>query len=230
MKSKRLCSILMCSLIVCSSSANVFAYSSSNSKQPISKEFKSIKLNLENSFSSDYYYDELAKLGFTESEMYDLYLKESNKFGIRLSLPNKLSKSINQKYVYPIKNSIPNNLYRSHSRLRGGFPSNPQIGRTYEITHTVTMADLATALGVPAGLSLTINTFSKHEIAKALAKIVGLGSVGDLMAIAAFILSMGTVALGHNYGVQWTQKWYYGEDNHMSIGWTPGYAYNPKWI
>lgn len=34
----------------------------------------------------------------------------------------------------------------------------------------------------------------------------------------------------HNYTLQWDQSWYYGENNHGSIGWTADYIYKHKWV
>ncbi|WP_179632195.1 hypothetical protein [Clostridium peptidivorans] len=47
--------------------------------------------------------------------------------------------------------------------------------------------------------------------------------------VVSFILVEITQA-EHIYDTQWAQTRYYGEDNHMSIGWTPDYAYDYKWI
>lgn len=123
----------MYSLIVFSSSANVFAYNSTNGRQAISNESRNFKGILEDSFSSDYYYDELVELGFTENEMYDLYLRECEKLGTPLKLPNKLCESIKKNYAYPMKISKTRNLYKNYirSNSRSGFPSNPQVGKNY---------------------------------------------------------------------------------------------------
>lgn len=218
----------MCSIIMCSSSASVLACDLSNDRQAISTESRNIKIYSENTFSSDYYYDELSKIGFTESEMYDLYLKESNKLGMRLMLPNKLSKNIKKRFAYPTKNVM---LSNSHIE-RAGFPSNPQIGKTYEISHTIYMSDLAYAMGYPGGAAGAISYIgskSKWEVAKGVAKVIGLGGVGAAMGVAGVIV--GEVSKwGTDYGIQWTQTWYYGEDNNMSIGWTPGYISSHRWV
>ncbi|WP_129133043.1 hypothetical protein [Clostridium tetani] len=195
-------------------------------------EATNIKIYSENTFSSDFYYDELTKLGFTESEMYDLYLKESNKLGNRLSLPDKLSKNINKNFAYPTRSSVLNDSYISYSRSLERFPSNPQTGKTYEITHTVYLTDLANAMGYPggaAGVASYIASKGTREVAKGIAKVIGLGGVGMAMGAASFLLGRVTNYTG-DYGIQWSQTWYYGEDNNMSIGWTPGYASGYKWV
>ncbi|WP_027624910.1 hypothetical protein [Clostridium lundense] len=229
-KKLKVMSSVLCGVLIASNLGVTSVYAKSTNvpvkgEQAVSTESIDSKESFKNCFSSDTYYDKLIELGFTENEMYDLYLKESEKLGTPLKLPNKLSENIQKDYASSM------NLNRRSSRAynKSPFPPNPQIGKTYDLTLTVTISDLAFALGVPAGSAGTIALMSKGEVAKALVKILGLGTVGAVMGAAGFIIG-GIATFAHNYGVQWKQTWYYGEDNHMSIGWTPGYAYGYKWI
>lgn len=234
MRLKKISMMLVLATTLTSVSPSI-AFAKSESPKEDSKITSNItnsKGDFANTYSSDYYYDELAKIGFTEDEMYDLYVKESEKLSTPLKLPKKLSESIKKDYAQPTL--VPKNLnIMSYSgSSKSPFPPNPEIGKVYPITFTVTVSDLAFALGIPGSGAVLVQALSlktQTEIAQALIRILGLGSVGIVMAAAGVILSTAAQA-GYNYGIQWTQDWYYGEDNHMSIGWTAGYAYGYKWI
>ena len=166
------------------------------------------------SISSDEALETLKEYGFTDDEIIYLYQTEADKLNYPIELPNELQSTYGDA-VYPIS-------FAKGSSL----PSNPPVGSYHPIDFDINFGTLATALGASGLLGDKaieyILKHSKNQIAKEIIKECGLAQLFVGMEIAGALIALGSILFGYN-GIRGEQEWYYGEDNHMNIGWTPGY-------
>lgn len=109
---------------------------------------------------------------------------------------------------------------KKNSRICYAFPSNPSIGDRHTETYNITNSDLGFPLSVSGGVTGILHC-SKSKIAKKIVQKYGLKALGWATLTAGYIISYINDKQGFS-GFNVSVEYYYGEDNNMSVSWTPG--------
>lgn len=111
-----------------------------------------------------------------------------------------------------------NNLIERSMMLRASFPSNPYIGQIHTEVYSISNAELGLPITAAGGVA---GGLSKSAAGKALIKKFGLSALGWYLITAGAIVGIVNTMNGYD-GFNITVEYRYGEDNHMSVSWTPG--------
>lgn len=156
-------------------------------------------------YDSDQMYNELKKLGFTDSEMLELYEREADKTGVTIRLPRKLADAVKMEYIEPQAGSVI--TY-----------AEPTDGDVRYNTYKVSFNDIARACGWTGGgtgVAFIIAQVSQQAFLKALVASVGLGWVSAIVSVGGVIFS--ELALVHS-GCTITTKSMYTYDQYEGFG------------
>ena len=99
------------------------------------------------------------------------------------------------------------------------FPANPQIGDRHTEVYRISNK----ALGLPYDVMDTIS-MSQTALAHKLVTILGAHIAPVAFILAGKIIALYNGSKGYS-GVEISIEYYYGEDNHCGISWTPGPTY-----
>lgn len=107
--------------------------------------------------------------------------------------------------------------YRNYS---SSFPSNPYMGQIHTSYFSISNIELGLP-GLVAGVLKEPLAASKSTVSKALIKKFGLPAIAWAALGAGTIVSYINSECGYS-GFNIEIDYRYGEDNHMSVSWTPG--------
>lgn len=202
-KKIKVLSSVMCGLLLSSNLALTSVYAKSNSANTLVNSKQTVSYDRQLSPSSEQFViaatneeidAKLKELGFTKEEIVKLH-------------------AIDSKNNYLINT-------RSKNSIRSGFPSNPKMGQTCPMTYTISNSDLGLPIRLTSDAVIVGGVFSQKLIKKIVAKFGATAVLWAPMAVADIIAIINERR--GNAGFIINILWYYGEDNHMSIGWTPG--------
>lgn len=159
------------------------------------------------SYDSDWMYNQLKELGFTNDEMLELYQREANQTGIDIHLPSRLAEATGVEYVYSFSDGRVNS-----------YAATPSDGAVKEDIYNINFNTIARACGwtgAGTGTAFIIAQVTKQQFIKALVSSVGLGWVSAIVTIGGLIFSE---LAQHNSGCTIIVKSTYQYDEYEGFG------------
>lgn len=120
-------------------------------------------------YDSEWMYNTLSEIGFTDDEMFELYQKEADKTGVNIHLPDRLANAIGVDYAY------------THFNRVVPYASTPQDGDVRYDSYDVNFEAIAKICGWTGkglAVSFIVGQVTKDAFIKAVIGSTGLGWVG----------------------------------------------------
>ena len=132
-------------------------------------------------YDSDWMYDTLASVGFTNEEMLELYQREADETGVSIHLPDALAAAVGVDSVF----------CRTNNGQLGTYASTPSDGDVRQDTYVIDFDDVADALGrvgnVADAASYIITHSTLATFTQAMIVAGGLDAVSTIITVIGLI-------------------------------------------
>ena len=170
---KKVGSLVLAFVLVFSMSANAFAASAANqTSQRFQVDVDEIEIH---SYDSDWMYDTLREIGFTDEEMFELYQREADESGVDIRLPSALAIAMGTEYAYT---AFPGKIV---------LYAEPQDGDVKYDSFDIDFEAIAKAcgwVGKGSAVAFIVSQVTKDAFIKAIVNSTGLGWVSAITTLA----------------------------------------------